>query len=103
MIGRFFGRKARMYLTNKLNEGHHELVYGLSSYWGSAQGLGRYGPFYDAAWFVQERLIREFDYHECSRCHWATTKPHTSWCAEQRENKNEKERALPPTENRSCS
>ena len=82
MMRNYVGRKVKMYLGKKLDEGHDELVYGLSSYWGSRRGLGRWLPFCDAAWFVQERLIREFGYHECPGCYWATHRPdnHSTWC-----------------------
>ena len=80
MIGNYVGRKVRMYFSKKLNDGHHELVYGLSSHWGSLQGLGKQPGFYLAAWNVQERLIHEFEYQECPYCRWATVKPH-AWCA----------------------
>lgn len=91
MMRELIGRKVRVYLGKKLRDGQHELVYGLSSYWGSRQGLGRWNPFYDAAWFFQERLIREFGYHECPSCYWATHRPenHSTWCKaeiESREN-----------------
>lgn len=74
MIGKnlYLEQKARNYLDKKLDKGHHELVYGLASYWGSLYGLGRWDPFYGAAWSVQDRLIREFHYLECPYCRWAT-------------------------------
>jgi hypothetical protein len=92
MIGNYVGRKVRMYFSKKLNDGHHELVYGLSSHWGSGRGLGHFQPFYDAAWFFQERLIQEFGYHECPSCYWAHHKPepHPQWCEWNMESRNSK-------------
>jgi hypothetical protein len=42
----------------------------------------------DATWEVQDRLIKEFGYHECPSCKWATENPREhltvgSWCWEQ--------------------
>jgi hypothetical protein len=37
------------YFNKKLDEGHHELVFGLSHHWGSLQGLGKQPGFYLAA------------------------------------------------------
>lgn len=77
-------KKVRTFLNKKLEEGQDELVYGLSSYWGKRRGLGRWKPFYDASWFVQERLIQEFNYQECPCCHWATHHlDNHSWCQAQ--------------------
>lgn len=59
------------FFSNKLNHGHHEFVFGLTSYWGSQNGLGKYIPFYSASFFMQERLIKEFGYAECPYCYWA--------------------------------
>lgn len=72
------------YFNQKLNQGHHELVYGLSLHWGSLQGLGKRPGFYIAAWNIQERLIHEFRYPQCPYCRWATARPH-AWCATQLE------------------
>lgn len=81
MIGKYLERKARQYLNKKLDTGHNELVYGLTSYWGQRRGLGRFAPFNDATWFVQDRLIREFHYLECPYCHWANHHPDNhAWC-----------------------
>jgi len=73
------------YFNKKLDDGHQELVFGLSSYWGSLQGLGKRPGFYVASAEIQERLIHEFGYHRCPSCLWATTRPHTGWCTEQQE------------------
>ena len=71
------------FLWKKLNEGHHELVYGLSAYWGT-KSVGFWGFCYGAAWSVQDRLIKDFGYHRCPSCHWSTTdKVHSGWCVEQ--------------------
>lgn len=81
MTGKHLQQKVRDYLDKKLDKGYHELVYGLSCYWGSLHGLGRWNSFYDAAWFVQERLIQEFHYLECPYCRWATHRlDNHVWC-----------------------
>jgi hypothetical protein len=81
----YIERKVSSYLNKKLDDGDNELVYGLSSYWGTGRGLGRFSPFYDAAWYIQGRLIRESGYQECPCCYWAThcSYNHGTWCREQ--------------------
>ncbi len=84
MMKKWIGRKVTQYLNKKLDDGHDALVYGLSNYWGSRCGLGRILGVYDAAWFIQERLIQEYGYQECPSCYWATHRPHQSeWCTQQ--------------------
>jgi len=70
---KYIEEKVLKFLNKKLDQGHHELVYGLTSYWGSLNGLGNFRSFYGAAWRTQERLIAEFDYPECPGCYWATS------------------------------
>ncbi len=61
----------RRYLTKKLNQGHHEFIYGLTNYWGSLNGLGNYLSFSRPSCQMQKRLIEEFGYTECPHCYWA--------------------------------
>ena len=60
-------------LNRLMDRGYSHLVYRVSNYWGTKCGINLLGPFYSAAWSVQERLTREFGYHECSSCGWAVT------------------------------
>lgn len=71
------------FLNKKLDEGHHELVFGIASYWGSLNGLGKINSFYRASWHTQERLIKEFGYKECPSCRWAVERlDNHPWCCE---------------------
>ncbi len=77
----YIEKRVSLYLNKKLDMRHHEIVYGLSSHWGSLRGLGRFAPFYSAAWSIQKRLVQEFKYQECPYCHWATHHPENhEWC-----------------------
>lgn len=62
-------------LINKmLDRGHHRIVYKISIYFGSLGGIKnpRLLDLYVASWLIQDRLIKEFGYHECPSCRWAT-------------------------------
>ena len=78
------------YLEEKLDNKQHELVYGLSHYWGSGKGWGRFIPVQNAAASVQDRLIESFGYSRCPSCTWSThSVPHhfieSDWCREEDE------------------
>lgn len=59
------------HLDRKLDAGHHELVFGLSQYWGANNGLGKLRGFSWASADVQDRLVSEFGYKRCPYCTWA--------------------------------
>lgn len=71
-IGRLLEAFTTKCLNQLLDRGHHQWVYKFSDYWGRKGGIDLFLPFYSASWYVQKRLIEEFNYPECQSCMWST-------------------------------
>ena len=86
MFSRHLEQLILKYLVWKLNRGQHQYVYQLSNGWALRVYVFS-SAFEGALWLIQERLIREFGYHKCLSCGWATEVPNEhmyegSWCLE---------------------